>query len=253
MVKKADGSWRPCGDYRRLNLVTRPDKYPVPNIQDLSSRLHGCVVFSKLDLRKGYYQIPMAARDVPKTAVITPFGLFEFLRMPFGLKNAGQRFQRLIDRVLAGLDFVFIYLDDVIVGSATVEDHLRHLRLVFERLQQYGLVLNMDKCLFGVQEVEFLGHTITAAGAAPMVKHVQVIQEFPRPSDSKQLQRFLGLVNFYRRFIPGAAGILKPLSDALQGPKKTALVWSAAMLAAFEKAKAAVCDAAQLDHPDPAA
>ncbi len=85
MVKKVDGSWRPCGDYRRLNLVTQPDKYPVPNIQDLSSRLHGCRIFTKLDLRKGYYQIPMAAKDIPKTAVITPFGLFEFLRMPFGL------------------------------------------------------------------------------------------------------------------------------------------------------------------------
>jgi hypothetical protein len=251
MVKKADGTWRPCGDYRRLNLVTQPDKYPVPNIQDLSSRLHGCRIFSKLDLRKGYYQIPMAAKDIPKTAVITPFGLFEFLRMPFGLKNAGQRFQRLIDRVLAGLDFVFVYLDDVIVGSATEEEHLQHLRLVFDRLQKFGLVLNTDKCQFGVQQVEFLGHSITADGAAPLFKHVQAVKDFQRPVDARQLQRFLGLVNFYRRFIPGVAGILKPLSDALRGGAKPALHWTSAMGAAFEAAKTAVCEATQLDHPDP--
>jgi hypothetical protein len=251
MVRKADGSWRPCGDYRRLNLVTQPDKYPVPNIQDLSSRLHGCRIFSKLDLRKGYYQIPMAAKDIPKTAMITLFGLFEFLRMPFGLKNAGQRFQRLIDRVLAGLDFVFIYLDDVIVGSATEEEHLQHLRLVFDRLQKFGLMLNTDKCQFGVQQVEFLGHSITAGGATPLFKHVQAVKDFQRPGDAKQLQRFLGLVNFYRRFIPGAAGILKPLSDALRGVTRAALHWTPAMEVAFEAAKAAVCSATQLDHPDP--
>jgi hypothetical protein len=253
MVQKPDGSWRPCGDYRRLNLVTQPDKYPVPNIQDLSARLHGCTIFSKLDLRKGYYQIPMAAADVPKTAVITPFGLFEFLRMPFGLKNAGQRFRRLMDRVLAGLDFVFIYLDDVIVGSRSEEEHLHHLRLVFARLQQFGLVLNMDKCHFGVQEVEFLGHSISSSGAKPLDKHVEAIRRFPRPGDAKQLQRFLGLVNFYRRFIPGAAGILKPLSDALRGQGRSPWQWSSAMEAAFETGKEAVCRATQLAHPDPEA
>jgi hypothetical protein len=117
MVKKADGSWRPCGDYRQLNLATVADRYPVPNMQDLSGRLHGCTIFSKLDLHKGYYQIPMRAADIPKTAIITPFGLWEFTRMPFGLKIAGQTFQRLMDKVGAGLDFVFIYLDDILVAS----------------------------------------------------------------------------------------------------------------------------------------
>ncbi len=128
---------------------------------------------------------------------------------------------------------------------------MQHLLLVFNRLQKFGLVLNMDKCQFGVQQVEFLGHSITAGSATPLFKHVQAVKDFQRPVDAKQLQRFLGLVNFYRRFIPGAAGILKPLSDALRGVTRAALHWTPAMEAAFEAAKAAVCSATQLDHPDP--
>jgi hypothetical protein len=123
MVKKPDGTWRPCGDYRRLNLVTTPDSYLLPNIQDLSARLHGCRIFSKLDLRKGYYQIPVQEGDIHKTAVVTLFGLWEFLRMPFGLRNAGQSFQRFMDEVLAGLDFAFCYLDDILIGSTRPEEH----------------------------------------------------------------------------------------------------------------------------------
>jgi cleavage and polyadenylation specificity factor subunit 1 len=148
---------------------------------------------------------------------------------------------------------VFIYLDDVIVGSRSEEEHVRHLHLVFTRLQQYGLVLNMDKCQFGVQEVEFLGHDISSAGAKPLDRHVQAIRRFPKPVDAKQLQRFLGLVNFYRRFIPGAAGILRPLSDALRGQGRSKWQWSPTMEAAFEKGKEAVCRATQLAHPDPEA
>ena len=131
-------SWRPCGDYRRLNLVTTPDRYPVLNVQDLASQLTGCTIFSKLDLTIGYYrmrislgyQVPMAPEDVPKTAVATPFGLYEFLRMPFGLCNAGQTFQRLMDHVCAGLNLTFVYLDDVLIVSPDPATHIRHSRLV---------------------------------------------------------------------------------------------------------------------------
>ncbi len=216
MVMKPDGTWRPCGNYRRLNLATTPDSYPLPNIQDLSSRLHGCSVFSKLDLRKGYYQILVQEGDIHKTAVITPFGLWEFLRMPFGLRNAGQSFQRFMDKVLSGLDSAFCYLDDILIGSSSTEEHLHYLHLVLQRLQEYGLVLNMEKCELARQEIDLLGHHITAEGASPILKHVQAIQDFPAPQDKKQLQTFLGMVNFYRRFIPAAANILLPLKDALQ-------------------------------------
>ncbi len=172
---------------RRLNLVTMPDSYPLPNIQDLSARLHGCSIFSKLDLRKGYYQIPAQEGDIHKMVVITPFGLWEFLRMPFGLRNAGQSFQRFMVEVLAGLDFAFCYLDDILISSTSPEEHLRHLHLVLQRLQQYGLVLNVEKCELAWQEIDFLGHHITGEGALPILKHMQAIQEFPAPRDKKQL------------------------------------------------------------------
>jgi hypothetical protein len=135
MVPKKDGSWRPCGDFRRLNLVTEADVYPLPNMLDFSDRIHGYTVFSKIDLRKGYWQIPVKPEDRPKTAVVTPFGLFEFLRMPFGLRNAGSSFQRMMDRVLAGLPFAYGYLDDLRIASPDLETHKLHLRAVFERLR----------------------------------------------------------------------------------------------------------------------
>ncbi len=119
MVPKKDRWWRPCGDFRRLNLVTEPDVYPLPNMLDFSDRLSGCTVFSKIDLRKGYWQVPVRPEDRKKTAIITPFGLFQFRRMPFGLRNAGSSFQRMMDRVLAGLPFTYCYLDDLHIASTS--------------------------------------------------------------------------------------------------------------------------------------
>ncbi|KAJ8398568.1 hypothetical protein AAFF_G00420960 [Aldrovandia affinis] len=150
MVPKSDGGCRPCGDYRRLNDDTTPDRYPVPHVQDFSARLAGKMVFSKVDLIRGYHQVPVNAEDIPKTAVITPFGLFEFLRMPFGLKNAAQTFQRMMDSVLRDFDFLFVYLDDILVTSVSREQHLTHLRSLFDRLSQHGLIINPAKCQFGL-------------------------------------------------------------------------------------------------------
>jgi Reverse transcriptase (RNA-dependent DNA polymerase) len=150
MVRKPDGTWRPCGDFRKLNLITKKDKYTCPNIGDLTARLAGCTVISKLDLRKGYYQVPVRLEHVSKTAIITPFGLYEFLRMPFGLRNAGQTFQRMMDDVMAGLPFCLIYLDDVLVASPDHTTHVLHLQDVFKRLSDHGLVINAEKCQFGV-------------------------------------------------------------------------------------------------------
>jgi hypothetical protein len=217
MVQKKDGSWRPCGDYRQLNLQTVEDKYPLPNMADLAARLDGCRVSSKLDLRKGYLQVPLAASDIAKTAIITPFGLFEFTRMPFGLRNAGMTFQRLMDLILGSLPFAFVYLDDILVASTDEAAHWRHLEAVFSALQQNGLVINPDKCLLACKSVDFLGHRLSASGIGPLPSRVQAIADFPHPATVKQLQAFLGLFNFYRRFIPAAAKLVLPLTRCLRG------------------------------------
>ena len=249
MVKKSDGSWRPCGDFRRLNLQTLPDRYTSPNIADLAARLDGCKFFTKLDLRKGYHQVPVRPADIQKTAVITPFGLFEFLRMPFGLRNAGQSFQRFLDDVLQGLDFVFVYVDDILIASRSEEEHILHVQEVLRRLGEHGLVINAEKCSWGCKEVEYLGHQVAASGIRPLPSRVAAIKKFPQPDTAQQLMTYLGMVNFYRRFLRSAALILKPLTDVLKGGTSGRLTWTEEMSTAFNKSKEAMLNAAELAHP----
>ena len=251
VVPKPNGEYRPCGDFRRLNESTEFDRYPIPRIHDFTSNLAGKCIFSKVDLIKGYLQIPAHPNDVPKTAVITPFGLFEFLRMPMGLKNAAQAFQRLMDSVCAGLEFVFVYLDDILIASESEDQHMKHLVMLFDRLEENSLVVKTEKCILGISEIDFLGHRVSKDGILPLPAKVQAISSFPAPTTVASLEKFVGMVNV---FVPKAAEVMKPLYRALSTkPRPKELDWTPELDQAFQEAKRLLADATLLHHPVPGA
>ena len=251
MVPKKNGEYRITGDYRKLNLQTIPDKYAIPLLTDFTEQLAGATIFSSLDLFKSYYQIEVAEEDVHKTAIITPLGNFVFKRLPMGLRSAGNTFQKFMDEVFRDQSNVYVYIDDVLVFSKTPEEHLQHLSEVFNRLDRYGLILNKDKCVFGAENIEFLGHCIDKMGVKPLEKKTKNIREFPKPSTMRELRRWLGMVNFYRRFIKDAGKILVPLERVLS-PKKgsrESISWNSEMECAFNTTKEILAEITSLAFP----
>ena len=192
-MTKKDKSLRICVDYRKLNCQSQADAYPMPRIDDLIDGLGRSHYISTLDLTKGYWQVPVAAEDRPKTAFVTPFGLFQFKVMPFGLQGAPATFQRLMDRVIAGLsDFTATYLDDVIIFSEMWEKHLEHVRTTLQRLRKAGLTVKAKKSQFGAKYCTYLGHIVGGGVVQPGSTKVQAVREFPAPVTKKQVRTFLG-------------------------------------------------------------
>jgi len=254
-VKKKDGSMRLCVDYRALNAVTVKNSYPLPKIDELLDRLHGAKVFSKMDLAQGYHQVRVAESDIPKTAFRCQLGHFEFKVMPFGLCNAPSTFQALMNKVLrqhpggaALLEYVIVYLDDILIFSKTEEEHLQHLEEVCKRLQAESLFAKRSKCSFGMTEVEFLGHTVSREGLATDKHKVQAVRDWPVPTNTKEVQSFLGLANFYRRFVKDYSTTAFALTELTK--KEWEFEWSEAAQASFDALKASLCEAPVLAPPD---
>src|SRR4051794_25451824 len=225
-VKKKDGSLRMCIDYRALNKLTIKNRYPLPRIDEIFDRVQGAKVFSKLDLRSGYHQIRIQDKDVPKTAFRTRYGHYEFTVMPFGLTNAPATFQRLINNIFHLLldDCVVVYLDDILIYSPDLESHHQYLQQVFDILRREKLYCKMSKCEFLKSSVEYLGHVISDKGIQVDPKKIESIQSWPAPRNLHELRSFLGLTNYYRRFIDGYAKQITALNRLLR--KDQEYIWT---------------------------
>ena len=250
-VLKRDGSIRICGDYKvTVNLAAKTDTYPLPKIEDLFASLSGGKLFSKVDLASAYQQIPLDEQSKEFTTINTPKGLYCYNRLPFGVASAPSIFQRTMESILQGIDHVCVYLDDILITGATEKEHLQNLDKVLTRLESAGIRLKRDKCVFLLPAVEYLGHKISGQGLQPTDEKIQAIKSAPAPQDVTQLKSFLGLINYYSKFLPNLSNTLAPLYRLLQ--KNTRWCWESEQRKAFQQAKESLTSDCVLVHFDPA-
>ena len=251
LVRKKDGTLRFCVDYRKLNSQSKVDPYPMPRVDELIDRL-GCAKFlTTLDLARGYWQVPMVPGSREKTAFVTEQGLFQFTVMPFGLQGAPATFQRMMDRLIAGMGgFCAAYLDDLVVYSESWEEHLQHLGRVLSCLREAGLTAKPSKCQFAMDQCVYLGHMVGNGTVRPEVSKVEAVQRWPVPETKKQVRAFLGLTGYYRKFIPQYASVAAPLTDLTRKFAPTRVTWSEECEYAFRQLKSLLCSSPILYSPD---
>ena len=248
LVPKKDGQLRFCIDYRKLNSVTKKDQYPLPHIEDILDMLGGMRYFSTLDSASGYWQIEMSEEAHQKSVFVTHRYLHEFVHMPFGLCNAPAMFQRLMEVVLDGILWknCFVYIDDVLVCSKTLDEYLTHLIEVFRRLRKANLRLKLKKCMFLRPKVQYLGHVISREGVSPDPEKVETVKNYPVPTNPTEVRQFVGLASYYRRFMKDFAEIAKPLYSLTC--KDMTFEWSRACHDAFEALKSLLVTAPVLAY-----
>ena len=240
--------WRMCVDYRELNKNTVKDLYPLPNINDLYRKFHGKKYFTVLDLRHGYHHIIVFKPDRFKTAFITPIGLYQQKRMGFGFVNAPATFQRAMDEIFRGLDFVVVYLDDILILADTEEEMMHNIEIVLDKLYQYNAKIRVDKCKFFKRQLKYLGHFINQFGQKPDPEYVKRIIDIARPRDKKQIERFAGLVNWLGRYIPHLSTKIEPINKLRR--KNVQFIWGPKQEKAFKDIKKSVETADIIRHPD---
>lgn len=253
LVRKKDGSFRMCIDYRMLNSVTVKERYPIPIIEDEIARLTGQACFISLDLASGYYQVPISEQSKHLTSFVTPDGQYEFNRMPFGLANAPAVFQRMINAILGSARFTkaTAYIDDILIFGSDPNECLQRLEEVLQTIENANLTLNLSKCVFLRDKIEYLGYEISAAGLRPSEKQILSVMNFPRPQNVHNVRQFLGLASYFRKFIKDFARIAFPLTKMLK--KDEAWEWSENQEEAFQNLKSRLIDRPILAIYDPAA